>query len=87
MSGAGRSSSRIARRKRTAGSLKNPFLHRSVREQRAEILSAIADPFPGMGTMPGMPIGTGIFTTYPDWAEIVGGVMAVNDLGNPTSAV
>ena len=62
---------------------KKPFLHRNVREHRGEVLSAIAALFREWERQ-GMPNGTGVFTTYPQWAEVVGGVMAVNDLGDPT---
>ena len=61
---------------------KNPFLHRSVREHRGDVLSAIAALF-GNWERQGMPLGRDVFTTYPGWAEIVGGVMEVNELGNP----
>ena len=52
--------------------------------ESGEPLSAIATLYREWGTCRHAALGKGIFTTYPDWAEIVGGVMAVNDLGNPT---
>ena len=61
---------------------KNPFLHRNVREHRGEVLSAIATLFREW-EREGMPLGKEVFTTYPAWAEIIGGVMAVNGLGDP----
>jgi predicted small metal-binding protein len=64
------------------GKFKNPFLHRTVREQRGGVLSAIAALFREW-ELQGMPKGEGVFTTYPQWAETVGGVMGANDLGDP----
>ena len=65
-----------------ARKFKNPFLHRSIRDHRGDVLSAIAALFRNWEAQ-GMPLGKEVFTTYPQWAEIIGGVMQSNDLGDP----
>ena len=71
------------RRKPTRRKFKNPFLapHRA-RTPRGGPLGDCG-PFPQLGTSRECRSGKEVFTTYPQWAEIVGGVMAVNDLGDP----
>lgn len=61
---------------------KNPNLHEWVTENRGEILSALysliknwIDKGSKEGTLP--------FASYPEWANICGGIMEAADLGNP----
>jgi hypothetical protein len=58
------------------------FLHRTIKRDRAEILSAIAA-ICGEWARAGFPEGSTPFTTYPEWAAIVGGIMQVNGYGDP----
>jgi hypothetical protein len=51
-------------------------------ENRALVLSAIHTLFL-YWVEQGQPMGTTPFTSFPAWAEIVGGVMVCNELGNP----
>ncbi len=60
---------------------KVPFLHDSVRQDRDYWLSAIAALFEEW-VRQGQPKGN-TFTSYPRWAEVVGGVMLANGLGDP----
>jgi hypothetical protein len=58
------------------------FLHQTVTKRRAEILSAIASVFSHWVTQ-GCPKGETSLITYPEWAEVIGGVMMAAGLGNP----
>jgi DNA polymerase family A/3'-5' exonuclease/Bifunctional DNA primase/polymerase, N-terminal len=59
-----------------------PFLHQEVKDNRSVILSAINALFHNW-EIPGFPIGTTPFSSYPEWAQVVGGVMQCNGLGDP----
>ena len=59
-----------------------PNLHQWVREHRAEILSALATPVINW-VKAGQPKYTTPFASFPRWAEVVGGVMLANGLGDP----
>jgi DNA polymerase I-like protein with 3'-5' exonuclease and polymerase domains len=58
------------------------FLHRTIKDDRAGFLSAIAAIYRGWAAV-GFPEGKTPFTTYPEWAAIVGGVMQANGYGDP----
>ena len=58
------------------------FLHRTVKENRATILSAIAALYDNWA-LAGFPVGRTSFTSYPEWADIVGGVMTAAGRGDP----
>jgi hypothetical protein len=60
----------------------NPFLHDWIRENRTKIISAIAA-FYRHWIKEGMPLGQTPFTSFPRWAEVVGGVMRAAGLGDP----
>jgi DNA polymerase I-like protein with 3'-5' exonuclease and polymerase domains len=60
----------------------NPFLHESIKEKRSEILSAIAALYRHWAEA-GFPSGPSVFTSFPKWAQIVGGVMVAAGLGDP----
>jgi DNA polymerase I-like protein with 3'-5' exonuclease and polymerase domains len=60
----------------------NKFLHRSISENRARVLSAIAAIYRNWAAQ-GFPLSTTPFISYPEWAEIIGGVMLAADLGDP----
>jgi hypothetical protein len=60
----------------------NPFLHNWVRENRVKILSAIYSLFRHW-IKTGAPGGKTLFSSFPRWAEVVGGVMAAASLGDP----
>jgi hypothetical protein len=62
-------------------SFTDPFLHKTVREKRDWYLSAIAALFEEW-VKNGCPKGNP-FTSFPRWAEVVGGVMLANGLGDP----
>ncbi len=59
----------------------NPFLHDTVRRDRDYWLSAIAALFEEW-LRQGQPKGN-TFTSFPLWAQVVGGVMLANGLGDP----
>jgi hypothetical protein len=58
------------------------FLHRTIKNDRAGYLSAIAAIYREWARAR-FPIGKTPFTTYPEWAEIIGGVMIANGYGDP----
>jgi hypothetical protein len=60
----------------------NPFLHDWLKENRARILSAIHALYL-YWVYKGMPSSTTPFTSFPKWAEVVGGIMAACELGDP----
>ena len=60
----------------------NTFLHRKITERRGEILSAMAALYQEWARK-GFPKGSTPFTSYPEWAEVIGGVMLANGLGDP----
>jgi hypothetical protein len=55
----------------------DPHLHKTMRRQRAKILSAIATVFK-VWAKAGLPKGRTPFTSFIDWAEIIGGIMLAN---------
>jgi hypothetical protein len=59
----------------------DPFLHDTIRQNRDYWLSAIAALFEEW-VRQGQPKGN-TFTSYPLWAQVVGGVMVANGLGDP----
>jgi DNA polymerase I-like protein with 3'-5' exonuclease and polymerase domains len=61
---------------------RDKFLHRTVLENRALILSAIAALYDNW-KQKAFPEGQTDFISYPDWASIVGGVMTAAGLGDP----
>jgi len=61
---------------------KNRFLHRSVLEHRTLILSAVASLYRHWA-QEGFPPGPSPFVSYPQWAEVIGGVMVAAGLGDP----
>jgi DNA polymerase I len=60
----------------------NPNLHRWVTEHRSDILSAIYTLYLHW-IRAGAPPGKTPFASFPEWAEVVGGVMAYHQLGDP----
>ena len=61
---------------------KNKFLHQDIKENRGYILSAIASIYRNWADQ-GFPKGTTPFVSFPQWAEVVGGVMMAAGLGDP----
>jgi DNA polymerase-1 len=61
---------------------RRPDLHAYVRENRGRILGAI-DALVSEWIRQGMPPGTTPFTSFPEWARVVGGIMKANGLGDP----
>src|SRR5262249_11967802 len=61
---------------------RDKFLHRTVSRKRGLILSAIAALFEEWCRR-GFPPGPSDFISYPQWAQTIGGVMAVAGLGDP----
>jgi hypothetical protein len=59
-----------------------PNLHEKVKEMRPEILSALAALYRNWEEK-GCPKGPTPFTSFPRWAQVVGGVMTQADLGDP----
>ena len=59
-----------------------PDLHRWVLTNRSQLLSALTT-FVRCWMEAGAPCGTTRFASFPEWAATVGGVMQVNDLGDP----
>ena len=59
-----------------------PNLHDELRRCRGEILSAVYT-FVMTWVEQGCPAGPTSFASFPDWARVVGGIMAVNNLGDP----
>ncbi|MDA7868832.1 DNA polymerase, partial [bacterium] len=57
-------------------------LHAHVRDNRGPILGAV-DALVAEWVNRGMPDGTTPFTSFPEWAKIVGGIMQINGLGDP----
>jgi hypothetical protein len=60
----------------------NKFLHRSINENRSLILSTIAALYENWA-LQGFPLGPTTFVSYPEWAEVIGGVMLAAGLGDP----
>jgi hypothetical protein len=60
-------------------------LHAHVRNNRGKILGAV-DAFVMEWQRQGMPNGATPFTSFPEWARIVGGIMQANRLGDPCLA-
>jgi hypothetical protein len=60
----------------------NNYLHAWVKDNRSLILSAIHTVFKHWQKM-GCPGGKTPFTSFPKWAEVIGGVMAAAGLGDP----
>ena len=67
-------------------SFKKPNLWRYVEKNRATILSAIFSLVKDWHKA-GMPGGKTKFSSYPEWARIVGGIMQYHSLGDPCVAV
>jgi hypothetical protein len=65
---------------------KIPDLHGYVRERRSEILSALFALVLNW-KQKGMPKGSVLFSSFPEWARVVGGIMEAAGLGNPASSV
>ena len=57
-------------------------LHDEIKERRSEILSCVAALYRNWEEK-GFPKGVTPFTSYPEWAEVVGGVMVAAGLGDP----
>ena len=60
----------------------DPDLHGWVLRHRADLLSAI-DSLVSLWIEAGRPAGKRPFNSFPEWGRVVGGVMALHDLGNP----
>jgi hypothetical protein len=60
----------------------NKYLHKEIKNSRAEILSAL-NAIVVNWAKKGFPKGKTAFSSYPEWAEIVGGMMAAAELGDP----
>jgi DNA polymerase I-like protein with 3'-5' exonuclease and polymerase domains len=58
------------------------FLHRTIKNSRAKILSAIAAIYREFAQA-GFPEGSTPFSTYPEWGSLVGGVMQASGYGDP----
>ena len=65
-----------------ARKFRDPFLHQTIKEHRATFLSAIAAIFRHWAAE-GFPKGPTVFTSFPKWAEVIGGVMLAAELGDP----
>jgi DNA polymerase-1 len=65
-----------------ARAFRDPFLHETIKERRSEILSAIAALYRHWAGL-GFPVGPTVFTSFPRWAQVVGGVMVAAELGDP----
>ena len=63
-------------------SFPDKFLHRTVREHRSDMLSAIASLYDNWAKV-GFPSGKTAFTSYPEWADVIGGVMRAAGLSDP----
>jgi DNA polymerase-1 len=61
---------------------RRPDLHAYVRANRGRILGAIKA-FVDAWIKQSMPPGITPFTSFPEWARVVGGIMQVNGLGDP----
>jgi DNA polymerase-1 len=61
---------------------KKPRLHDWVIQHRSELLSAV-NAFVQHWISKGCPTGPTPFNSFPEWAEVVGGVMYSGDLGDP----
>jgi DNA polymerase-1 len=61
---------------------KDKFLHRTVKENRSLVLSAVAALFNHWAAQ-GFPVGQTDFISYPHWAEVIGGVMVAAGLPDP----
>jgi DNA polymerase I len=61
------------------------YLHQTIKENRAEILSAIAAIYQNWARA-GFSIGPTTHTSYPRWGDVIGGVMVAADLGDPCVA-
>jgi len=63
----------------------NPLLHQWILQNRGLILSSLYA-FVREWHKADMPKGKTLFSSFPDWANIVGGVMVFNELGDPCVA-
>lgn len=63
----------------------NPFLHDWIRANRGQVLSAIHSLFQHWIDH-GEPVGKTLFSSFPRWAEVIGGVMVSCGLGDPCLA-
>ena len=61
---------------------RRPDLHAYVKANRGRILGAI-DALVSEWIRQGMPPGSTPFTSFPEWARVVGGIMEANGLGDP----
>jgi len=61
---------------------KQPDLHGWVLEHRSEVVSALYALIKNWVDH-GMPAGSVPFTSFPEWARVVGGIMETAELGNP----
>jgi hypothetical protein len=61
---------------------KNPNLHEWIKNNRSLILSCLFALVKNWFNE-GMPKGKTLFTSFPEWAEVIGGIMVCNDLGDP----
>lgn len=61
---------------------KHPHLIDWVRRHRGKILGALMALIREWDRL-GRPLGSKLFASFPKWAEIVGGIMEANNLGNP----
>jgi hypothetical protein len=59
-----------------------PFLHQWLKANRARVLSAIHSLFQ-YWIEKGTPLSKTLFNSFPKWAEILGGVMTLCELGDP----
>ncbi len=60
----------------------DPFLHQTIKDNRSLVLSAISALYDNWCAK-GFPQGKTRFTSFPKWAEIIGGVMTAAGLGDP----
>ena len=60
----------------------NTYLHKQIKERRESIIAAL-NALVVNWAKEGFAKGKTPFTSYPEWSEIVGGIMAAAGLGNP----
>ena len=60
----------------------DPFLHQTIKDNRSLVISAIAALYENWAKR-GFPKGKTRFTSFPKWAEIIGGVMLAAGLEDP----
>ena len=61
---------------------KHPDLHRWAKDRRPQLLSALAT-LVKRWDRAGRPKGSAAFASFPEWANVVGGIMEANNLGTP----